>query len=136
MRNLESLRRLPTHDRLFLSCATNISMMRTSNLFLLLCYVSLSLVESQVPVPMGVCHFAELSTQEVQSFCQNVPDCMYTEADPSDLECYMRCHSDEALADFENDDEGEVFQCEDYGMTCHEEVMCVLPIVLMKDGDD
>jgi len=93
---------------------------------LIIVVVVIATTQAQIPVPMGVCYFEDASIAEVQHFCQKVPDCMRSTGKVGTLDCYERC-------DGEVDKDEEHMDCEEYGMKCHLDVVCVVPPIMMKD---
>jgi hypothetical protein len=93
----------------------------------LLLLTAMTATKAQMPVPMGICYHEDAKLPEVQIFCQNVPDCMYSEEEPESENCYMRCQD-------QLDDSETEWNCEAYGMKCHLGVICILPPTM--EGDD
>lgn len=104
---------------------TQSTFVSTPSILMLIVLSSMAvIVSSQAIMPMSVCHEEGMPQEDVEAFCQSVPDCADApDKDALDLDCYMRC--DEGA-----DEDQVVFPCEDFGMVCHEMVVCVLPPVI------
>jgi type II secretory pathway component PulF len=95
--------------------------------FLLLLLTS-TVTNAQLVAPMSVCFSKEATEQEVQAYCQSVPDCGEL-ADPSSADCFMRC--DNMLTQ-----EGAEYDCESMGLKCHTGLVCVKPPKMIQEDEE
>lgn len=89
---------------------------------------TLTTVNAQIVSYVNVCYPENGSVQDAQEFCRSVRDC-YDISDEEErldtavaLNCFMRCD--------DPDGEGfgiEPFKCEEHGMTCHHDRVCIVP---------